>query len=188
LRKKYSKGTIFFFSGHFKKKMVVLMNKHIAYVSVVLILFAIIMYINATMYCKEDDGQCRTSSYAVMGVSIVTVVIVGGYFVYKIFVEDFIRNRRAKAARIEMNRAGERRARFLEANQKRFEKAEADTTKKIEALGRTSEFIQKINKNRPTYDGFTAKVEGRAVKQQPQQQEMAFPYQFGGRPRGPGRG
>lgn len=148
-----------------------MMNKHFAYISVVLILFAIIMYLHATMYCKEDDGQCRTSSYAVMGVSILVVLVIGGYIAYKIFVQDFVRNRAAKAATIEMNRKAERRAQFLKADQERFQKAEADTTKQIEALGRVPvEFDKRIEKNRPTFEGFSASVPGRGNKAQGQQQ------------------
>lgn len=148
-----------------------MMNKHFAYISVVLILFAIIMYLHATMYCKEDDGQCRTSSYAVMGVSIFVVLVIGGYIAYKIFVQDFVRNRAAKAARIEMNLKGQRRTQFLKANQERFEQADADTTKRIEALGRVpNAFDKTIDKNRPEYEGYTkAIVTGRGPKAQGQQ-------------------
>ena len=74
------------------------MNRHHAYIPIVLVLLIMILYLTYDQYCTEKDASCKRVSLAFMVIFGLSLLGIGIFATYDIFFKEGAEKRRAAKA------------------------------------------------------------------------------------------
>ena len=74
------------------------MNRHHAYIPIVLVLLIMILYLTYDQYCTEKDASCKRVSLAFMIIFGLSLLGIGIFATYDIFFKEGAEKRRAAKA------------------------------------------------------------------------------------------
>jgi hypothetical protein len=100
------------------------MNRHYAYIPIVLVLLIMILYLTYDQYCTEKDPSCKRVSLAFMIVFGLALAGIGIFAAYETFFKEGVERRRIEKARANK-----------EALAKKFQQAQVDVVEAAKKEG-----------------------------------------------------